>query len=339
MSRVLRMILPALALAAVLTGCDGRKEEGAGGEISVVATIFPVYDWARQVIGDAEGIRLTLLQDKGSDLHSYQPTAEDIVAITTCDLLVHVGGHSDSWLETVLAQAEQEGPVVVSLLQVLGDRVQEEELVEGMEHHEASHPAHHDGHSPDGHHQHTHHTLDEHIWLSLRHAQACVDHIMRQLCLVDGRNQEPYTENGARYIARLQELDEDYRATVAAAPVKTLLFADRFPFRYLVDDYGLSYYAAFSGCSAESEASFQTIAFLSEKAQQHRLDVLLTTERPGHRLAQAVIEATGEGGREILSMDSMQSVTLEDLDNGATYLSIMQKNLAVLERAMQGGSE
>lgn len=339
MRRVLRMILLALGLVAVLTGCHERKEESPREEISVVTTIFPLYDWARQIIGNTEGLRLTLLQDKGTDLHNYQPTAADIVAITTCDLLIHVGGHSDSWLETVLTQAEQEGPVVVSLLQVLGDQVKEEELVEGMEHHEASHPSHHDGHSPHERHQHTHHTLDEHIWLSLRHAQTCVAHIQRQLCLVDGRNQESYTENGTRYIAQLQELDEDYRAMISAVTLKPLLFADRFPFRYLVDDYGLSYYAAFSGCSAESEASFQTIAFLAEKTRQHQLNVLLTTEHPGHRLAQAVIEASGEDGREILSMDSMQSVTLENLDDGATYLSIMRKNLEVLERAMQGGSE
>ena len=296
----------------------------AVAETSVVATIFPVYDWVREVAGD--DVDLTLLLDNGVDLHSYQPTAQDIMKVATCDMFVYVGGESDDWVEDALSEAVNPDMVVVNLVEAMGEDIKMEEIVEGMEREE-------DEHEADAHEDHED-EADEHVWLSLRNAQKLVKVLASALGEADPANAERYAANADAYAEKLAALDAEYAAVCEGADYDTLLFGDRFPFRYLTDDYGLKYYAAFSGCSAESEASFETVVFLAGKLEELQLPAIMTIEGSDGRLAETVVQATGSRDAKILALDSMQSTTGEDLKNGATYLSIMEENLEVLRQAL-----
>lgn len=296
----------------------------AVAETSVVATIFPVYDWVREVAGD--DVDLTLLLDNGVDLHSYQPTAQDIMKVATCDMFVYVGGESDDWVEDALSEAVNPDMVVVNLVEAMGEDIKMEEIVEGMEREE-------DEHEADAHEDHED-EADEHVWLSLRNAQKLVKVLASALGEADPANVERYAANADAYAEKLAALDAEYAAVCEGADYDTLLFGDRFPFRYLTDDYGLKYYAAFSGCSAESEASFETVVFLAGKLEELQLPAVMTIEGSDGRLADTVVQTTGTRDAKILTLDSMQSTTSEDLKNGATYLGIMQANLEVLKQAL-----
>ena len=239
LKRTLAALAAACLTLALLAGCSPSAPEntgaasapGGGDEttLRVVATIFPIYDWAREVLGQVPGVELVWLQDTGVDMHSYQPTAEDMLLVSSCDLFLYVGGTSDNWVDGALQEAVNKNMEVVSLLDVLGDAARLEELTEGMQ---AGHED-HDGHAHDG--------------------SAIADAMGR----LDPAHAEDFAANAAAYTERLAALDGEYQAAVDASPVHTLLFGDRFPFRYLVEDYGLDYYAAFPGCSAETEASFE----------------------------------------------------------------------------------
>lgn len=285
--------------------------------IKIVTTIFPIYDWVRQIVGD-QGAEVIMLLDSGVDLHNFQPTAQDILTIAQCDLFIFVGGESDEWTVGVLKTAQNESLTVINLLDALGDDVKEEEIVEGME-------AEEEGEEEEA---------DEHVWLSLRNAQRLVDVIADALSGIDPENAGLYRANAEEYGEKLQALDAQYAETVNTSAYKTLLFGDRFPFRYLADDYGLAYYAAFAGCSAETEASFQTILFLAQKVDELRLPAVLTIENPKTRIAETVVNATQSRNQKILSLNSMQGVTGRDAQAGASYLGIMEENLHVLRDAL-----
>lgn len=326
MKKIISLLLAACLTAALLAGCGSTGDSRGNGteQLRIVATIFPAYDWARQILGaDAENVELTLLLDNGTDLHSYQPTADDIITISTCDLFIYVGGESDRWVEDALKGAVNQDMMVICLLDALGDAVKEEELVEGME-----------GEAEDADHGHEEPEYDEHVWLSLKNASVLCRAISQQLKALDHANAGTYQANTDAYLARLDALDADYQAAVENAAFDTLLFGDRFPFRYLVDDYGLNYYAAFSGCSAETEASFETIAFLSDKLDELGLGAILVIEGTQHKIAETIVQNTASRNQAILPLDSMQAVTLADVEAGVTYLSIMENNLAVLNAAL-----
>ena len=305
-----------------------------GKKLSVVTTIFPIYDWTREIAGDK--VDLTMLLDSGVDLHSFQPTAADIMKIATSDVFIYVGGESDEWVEGALAEAVNPDMKVLNLVELMGSDIKMEEIVEGMEHeHEDEHEHEHEDHD-EGEHDHDHgEEADEHVWLSLRNAENLVAAIASALCEADPANADEYRANAAAYVEKLAALDADYTAAASAATVSTVLFGDRFPFRYMVDDYGLEYYAAFSGCSAETEASFETIAFLAGKVDELGLPAVLTIEGSNHRVAETIVMATKDKGQKILTMDSMQGATARDVLNGVTYLSVMEGNLAVLAEALQ----
>ena len=332
----LKRILAALAAAcltlALLAGCSPSAPEntgaasapGGGDEttLRVVATIFPIYDWAREVLGQLPGVELVWLQDTGVDMHSYQPTAEDMLLVSSCDLFLYVGGTSDNWVDDALQEAVNQNMEVVSLLDVLGDAARLEELTEGMQ----------DDHDHDGH-DHEDAEYDEHVWLSLRNAEVLTGAIADAMGRLDPAHAEDFAANAAAYTERLAALDGEYQAAVDASPVHTLLFGDRFPFRYLVEDYGLDYYAAFPGCSAETEASFETVAFLAGKVKELDLPAVLAIENSDHRVAETIAQNAGNGAK-VLTLDSMQGVTSEDAAAGTTYLSIMESNLEVLKQAL-----
>lgn len=297
-------------------------EEASADKLKIVTTIFPEYDWVRQIAGDQiSNMELTMLLDNGVDLHSYQPTADDIMKISDCDIFVYVGGESDEWVEDALKEAVNKDMQVINLLEVLGDSVKTEEMVEGMQETE---------------HDHEHEEeADEHVWLSLKNTQTLSDAIASALETADPANKETYAANAASYVEKLAALDTQYQEAVNNASQKTLLFGDRFPFRYLVDDYGLSYYAAFAGCSAESEASFETISFLAQKVDELGLKNVLTIEKSDQKIAKTIIENTKDKNQNILTLDSMQSTTSDDVANGTTYLSVMENNLNILKEALQ----
>lgn len=323
MKKIISLFMCLLTVAFMLTGCADSKTNTQNSNLSVVTTIFPEYDWVREILGEsAQNTDLTMLMDSGVDLHNYQPTAQDIIKISNCDMFIYVGGESDEWVSNVLKEATNENMVVINLLDELGNSVKEEETVEGMQEEEHESEEEHD-------------EYDEHVWLSLKNAQLFCKIISQKLSEISPENKETYLANADSYIKKLSALDSEYQKAVESANNKTLLFGDRFAFRYLVDDYGLKYYAAFSGCSAETEASFETITFLANKADELGLSCILTLEGSDSKIARTIISNTSSKDQTVLSMNSLQSTTMTDVKNGTTYLSVMEKNLEVLKDALK----
>ena len=321
MMRLLIAIFMLCFVAAAVGGCGKGKKNG---KLFVVVTIFPEYDWVKEILGDNPGdAEITMLLDNGADLHSYQPTADDILKVQNCDVFIYVGGESDKWVDNVMSQKSNKNMVVLNLLDVLGDKVKEEEVVEGME---AEDEDEHDEEEAE---------KDEHVWLSLKNASVICDAVKDALSKADKDNAELYEKNCKAYKEKLEKLDAEYEAAVKEASVKTLLFGDRFPFRYLADDYGLEYYAAFAGCSAESEASFKTIKYLSDKINELKLKHVMKIESSNGKLANSIIENSGAKDVDVLSLNSIQSISREDMKNGVSYISLMEGNLEVLKKALQ----
>jgi len=306
-----------LAALMVFAACSCSAKAGNNGKLKVVTTIFPEYDWVKEVAGNnLDNIELTLLCDNGVDMHSFQPTANDIIKISSCDVFVYVGGESDEWVEDALAEAVNKDMKVVNLMDILGDAAKEEELVEGMQ-----------GEVEEG-------EYDEHVWLSLKNSQLFVLGIARAMGEADPAHSSSYETNAKEYNEQLQGLDSKFRNMVFNGKKDTLLFGDRFPFRYMTEEYGLNYYAAFSGCSAETEASFETIVFLAGKIDELGLKAILTIDGSDQSIAKTIIENTASKDQEILVMDSMQSTTSKDSAQGVTYITIMEYNLATVARAL-----
>lgn len=321
MKKILALLLALWIPAAVLSGCAPQDDSAASNKLNIVTTIFPAYDWVREILGaETDRAEITMLLDSGVDLHSYQPTVDDIVKISDCDLFLYVGGESDGWVEDALKNAPNKERKVIRLLDVLGDSAKAEETVAGMQEEEHDHEEEAE--------------YDEHIWLSLKNAQVLVAAISEALQETDPARKDTYAANAAAYVEKLSALDGEYRAAVDSGKYKTLLFGDRFPFRYLADDYGLDYYAAFPGCSAETEASFETVSFLAGKMDALGLPCVLTIEGTQHKIAETIVQNTAQKNQQILTMDSMQAVTANDAASGVSYLSIMEKNLSVLKKAL-----
>ena len=336
MKKQLGIVTVMTALTAALCGCGAdtavaaeteSKTETAQDTLKVVTTIYPEYDWVRNILGEqAAEADVTMLLDNGVDLHSYQPSAQDIVMISDCDVFVYVGGESDNWVKDTLAEAQNKDMVVIDLMEVLGDTVKEEEIVEGMEAEEEEEEEGGEEEGPE---------YDEHVWLSLKNAQVLCGAIADGLAQADPANAETYHANAVAYQAELSALDAEYQSAVDAAANKTLLFADRFPFRYMTEDYDLDYYAAFVGCSSETEASFETVMFLADKTKELGLKNLLIIEGSDGKLADTVRNATDTKDQQILTLNSLQSVSSTAAQDGTTYLSVMRDNLDVLKQALQ----
>ena len=272
----------------------------------------------KNIVGDKnEKVKLTLLLDNGVDLHNYQASADDIVTIHNADMFVFIGGTSDGWVKDVISEAQNEDLISVNLMEYLGEDAKIEEEVEGMEAEEEEEEE----------------EYDEHIWLSLKNAAVLVDTLAKALEKADPENAESFSKNAEAYIEKLNTLDRKYETTVESAKYDTVLFGDRFPFRYLVDDYDLDYYAAFAGCSAETEASFETVSFLAKKVDELSLPAILTIEGSDGKIAETISENT-KNKPGILTVNSMQSTTAGDIESGVSYLSIMEGNLDVFAQAL-----
>lgn len=312
-----KKVLCAGMLCLMFGGCSVARAMPQMREdetLQVVCTIFPLYDWVRNLTDGVSGTEVSLLIQDGTDLHSYQPTVRDIAAIASADIFVYVGGESDTWSYDVLELEECHVRRAAALLEMTG--AEAEKAAPGMQLDE-----------------HEEESLDEHVWLSPKRAMRAVAALQEILCEMDDAHASIYEANGKAYLEKLENLDASYSTMVKRANQKPVLVADRFPFRYLFEDYCVGYYAAFPGCSAESEASFATIAFLAEQVSRHRLSVILTTESGDTRLARTIWESAERQG-EILALDSLQSVTRTQLENGSTYLGRMEANLGILREAM-----
>ncbi len=349
-----KMTIALILIIALLATACAPIDLGAGdGSIDIVCTTFAEYDWLRNLTVGVDNVKLSLLVDAGIDLHSYQPTADDVVKIAAADMFVYVGGVSDGWVADAVKEAVNKEQVVVNLMTVLGDRVKptphqhgdadgdHDHAADGDHDHTADgyhdHAADGDhNHVADGDHNHSEqvYQLDEHIWLSLKNAQIIVRHLTDKLVEIDPDNALIYGQNSAHYLAELLQLDEQYQQTIGAAPHDSLIFADRFPFAYLFDDYGLSYYAAFSGCSAETEASFEKVVDLAAKLDQLGLKSVVILEQNDGKMAQTVIDNSATKDAQIYVINSMQSMTEDDFKNDNDYLKIMRDNLTVLQKAL-----
>lgn len=331
------------SLVACNSVSENKKQESH--EFSIITTIYPEYAWTKEILGArTDSVNLTLLIKNGIDLHSYKPTAHDVAKIASADMVIYVGGESDEWIKDALTASPKKGRVEINLMEALGDRVKAEEIVEGMqgerkdERREKREDAKEDHEHAEAH-EHHHHDEevenDEHVWLSLKNAEILVKKIAEELSKIDVTHASAYKQNAEAYIAQIQSLDAEYRTAVESAARKTVLFGDRFPFRYLVDDYGIKYYAAFVGCSAESKASFETIAFLAGKMDSESLPSIFIIENGNDKIAKAVLAASKKSqNTQILTINSMQSITEEQIAEGVDYLSLMKSNLYVLKKAL-----
>lgn len=330
--KILSVIISVALILGMFTGCEGEKKESSG-KVSIVATVFPQYDFARQIAGDRAEI--TLLLKPGMESHSYEPTPKDIIKIAHCDLFLNVGGESESWLDSVIESVNNDDMRIVSAMGCVENI--EEEHSEGMT--EKGHSHEHDEDCEEEHvHEHEHEhsdeedaEYDEHVWTSPVNSIEIVNEITNTLCEIDPENAEYYSANAAEYIAQLTELDGKFRKIIANSERDTLIFGDRFPLLYFVKEYGLNYYAAFPGCASETEPSAATVAFLIDKVEQENISVICYIELSNHKVADAIAECTGI---KAMQFNTCHNIAADDFEAGETYLSLMTANLEVLEEAL-----
>lgn len=321
----MKKLISVLGLSALLlnlTGCHVTQATQAidNNKLNIVCTSFAEYDWTKELLGShVEDINLIYLLNNGMDLHNYQPSAKDMITISECDVFIYTGGESESWVDDALREVINSDMQVISLMDIVS--VKEEEQKEGMQMDEQEQ-------------EENNLDYDEHVWLSVKNAEIICDYISSVLCKIDSAHAQDYQENLANYQEKLNNLDNNFSQMAEKSSVKTLIFADRFPFRYFADDYGFDYYAVFSGCSTETEASFETVLFLAQKIDELQANTIFKIENSSDAIAKSIIASTSEKNQNIINLNSMQSVNTEDIANGASYLSIMQENLNSLQEVL-----
>lgn len=322
-----------LLCGSLLAGCGTERAEGVSeevqddGRISVVTTIFPQYDFVRQIAG--ENVELKMLLKPGEETHSYEPTPQDIIAIQNSDIFIYVGGENDAWVEDILESMPEADMRTLKLMDCV-DTV-EEEHVEGMQEQPGHSHEEEESHEDETEEEHSVHEIDEHVWTSPVNASAIVDKIKDLLVQADPENRQIYEENAEAYEAELAELDAEFRDVVDNAGRRLVVFGDRFPFRYFADEYGLDYYAAFPGCASDTEPSAATMAFLINKVKEEEIPAVLKMELSNENIANAIAEATGT---EVRTFYSCHNLTAEEFEDGETYLSMMQKNVETLKEVL-----
>lgn len=309
-------LLLVLCLIPILPSC---KSSQGDEKITILCTLFPQYDWIKSIVGDSDNIEVLLLIKNGTDPHSYQPTAADIMAISNCDMIVYQGGESDIWVQEAIKRAKSADIRKIALSELDGITLR----------HISSSSHAHDEHG----HTHDHGAYDEHLWLSLSNAVCAVGRLTNELCSLDPENSAFYRANSLEYTNRLNQLDEEYRKATKNALKPFVLFADRFPFVYLLEDYGIDYAAAFEGCSADVDAGFDTVLSLIKEADSHKVSYIAVTESSDKALA-TTVASSAKGDIEIIVMNSLQSITEREIDSGTSYLSVMKENLNALKTAI-----
>ena len=318
--------LSSIAIIALILGASIfviTKFAGNKNSARIISSNFVGYDFARAVTGDKSEV--SMLLKPGAEAHDFEPTPEDIINIKNADLFIYVGGESDEWVERLLEGNEIPAEKTLRLMDLV--EVKEEGLSEGMEEHEEHE------HSHEAHEAHeTHEEYDEHIWTSPLNAIQLVNGIKTKLATIHPENKSTYTQNAGSYISRLLAIDQKIRDVVSSSPKKELIFGDRFPFRYFVDEYDLNYYAAFPGCSEQTEASSQTIAFLIDKVKTDNIKTILKIELTSDKLAKTIAEETGA---KVLTLNAAHNISKEDFESGLTYADIMEANVNVLKGALK----
>lgn len=343
MKKILLIILAAAMAVFPLLGCGNRAASStaqpagssapsvqASHRLKIVTTIFPQYDFAREITGGNADVAILL--PPGTESHTYEPAPQDIISIQNADLFIFVGGESDVWIDDILDSMEEKAPKTLKLMDCV--TTVEEELVEGMESdHDHAHEDEDRDHAEDADHDHEREETeyDEHIWTSPANAVQIVRSMTETISALDTVNADIYAKNADAYVQKLTALDNDFAQVVKTAARKTIIVGDRFPFRYFADEFGLDYYAAFSGCSSETEASAATVAFLTDKVKAENIPAVLYIEFSNHKIADSIAEATGA---KTLLLHSCHNVSKDEMQAGASYLSLMQKNVETLRQAL-----
>ena len=317
MRKSLCVLLAAVLAVSAFSGCTVQRNPASDdGKLHVVTTIFAPYDFARQVGGD--DVSVTMLLRPGCEVHSYEPTPKDIIAIRNADVFIYVGGESDAWVKTVLEGVDNPSLRVVTLMDCV--ELLDEETVEGMqtEKHDHDHAA--DDAEP-----------DEHVWTSPRNAARICRKLADTFAAADSARAAAYAQRCGDYVEKLNQIDAEFRDVVEHAARKTMVFADRFPLRYFADAYGLDYYAAYPGCADAAEPSAATVAFLIDKVRAEGIPVVFTIELSNGKLADTICEATGA---KKLEFATCHNVTAQAFADGATYLQLMERNVQALREAL-----
>ena len=324
-----RLFSALLALSILLSFCSCTKiNENSDSDLKILCTLFPQYDWLRNITAGVEGVEISLMIANGTDPHSYQPTAKDIMNISNCDMLVYVGGDSEEWVKKAIERSKNQNINAIALTEL-----------DGIELHGISSSSHtHEGHShgEHSHEGHSHSALDEHLYLSLDNACAAVSELANELCKADPDNRDLYLKNSLEYTLKLANLSESFKSAIEKIPEQErfILFADRFPFVYLLEDYGIHYAAAFEGCTTDVDADFDTVIRLIHEADEHNVNYIAVTESSDKALANTVISSTKSKNQKIITLNSMQAITHTQIENGTTYISIMEQNINQVKTAL-----
>lgn len=319
MKRLLALLVTGAMLLGMCSGCSAPTQQEEG--LSVVATIFPQYDFTRQVMGNADHLKMLLRP--GQEVHSYEPTPQDIIAIQNCDLFIYVGGESDAWIDDVLEGMDTSNMVILSLMDLVEPLEEDTENV--LENPEA-----HSHDEEEGTHLHQD-EYDEHVWTSPQNAMGITQAICDALCDIDPQNAQTYRSNTAAYLAQLTQLDQSFRDVIRTASRDTLLFGDRFPLLYFVREYGLNYYAAFPGCASETEPSAATVARMIDLVREEQMPVVYQIELSNGNIARSIADSSGA---KVETFYTCHNITADDFQAGETYLSLMQRNVESLKEAL-----
>ena len=320
-ARLMAVILAAGIAAAAVTGCGVKQEEPDDGKLKIVTTIFPQYDFVRAIAGGTGAVNVRMLLSPGEEVHSYEPTPLDIKEIQNCDLFIYVGAENDVWVDRILENMGDKRPETLRLVDLT--ETVAEESVEGMMEEK--------GHD---HEESREEEADEHVWTSPVKAAEITEAIAQKMAELDPPNADNYLANAQDYEATILDLDAQFRQIAENAERKILVFGDRFPIRYFAEGYGLDYFAAFSGCSSESEPSASTLAFLIDKVREEQIPGVFSIEFSNGNIARAICESTGAVQR---TYNSCHNVTKEQMENGATYVSLMSENLETIREALGEG--
>ena len=317
-----------LCFAFSLCSCDTSNNEKDSDKIKILCTLFPQYDWIRNITAGVDNVEVSLIIANGTDPHSYQPTAADIMNISNCDMLVYVGGDSDTWVKKAIERSKNQSITTVALSELDGIKLHN---ISSASHSHEEHS--HEGHSHEG---HSHSALDEHLYLSLENACIAVKKLANKICNIDAENRDIYLKNALEYSIKLSNISANFKSDVEQIPEddRFVLFADRFPFVYLLSDYGIHYSAAFEGCTTDVDADFDTVIRLIHEADEHNVNYIAVTESSDKALANTVISSTKTKEQKIITLNSMQSITKTQIENGATYISIMQENINQVKTAL-----
>lgn len=338
MKKNILCVICVMAVVLGFWGCGTPRSQKKDDRLKVVATVFAEYDFLRQIGGDA--INLSMLMLPGADIHTFDPTPKDMMTVQDADLFVTVGGESDAWADTIVQSVDNEGLECVRLMDLV-DEVVEEEIVEGMEveeHDEEEHGEQTDGHGDGNHEKETdshgdEKEFDEHVWTSPKNAMQIVEELCDKLCQLDQKNAGLYRKNTQKYLKKLEKLDEKFTQVVSHGVRREIVVADRFPFRYFADAYGLKYYAAYPGCSTQTGASAETIAFLIDKVKEDKIPVVFHMELSSQLMCNTICDETGARKAQL---NAVHNISKRNFDRGIGYLELMEKNVDVLREALQG---